>query len=308
MNSPSSRHAAPRLGAVWVARLLLAAILAGTGCSVLTPKTEALKRVHETYREEFAAAFVPPPPTDGNWRVSAPLGGARDGEPLFERTLQAMRSYRQRYGEDSVEAAHLKVLEGMVYLQAGQFGMASLLAPAVQANVDKLASGTGRAARDQLLAKAYPYLVQGWQEIQFDRSQRRLLNAGADPARLQPPAPGRFVVAADNLTQLLTSLPPDKLARPEVDEGAVYLATTAAVFRLWSEFIVNANGEPRPAVAQEAANLIGRFLSPSEVAAAAQVSLDGAGVPLGRLRYVEWYGYLKQRANPATPSTGPPGR
>src|SRR5262245_15854886 len=195
--------------------LLLACM--SIGCTYVSPKTTALQHVHETYRSEFAKFIVPPPgdkPT---------IPSLKADEPAFAETLREIRGYRMRYGEDTPEAAHLTVLEGMIYLQSSRLGMAQLVQQDVQNAQSKLQSGTGHYTRDALLARTFPHLLHGWQEIadSNDKDDKTL----AEHGKLQ--------MAADGIKNELDQLDKSKLAEPEVDESAIYLATTAAIFYVW---------------------------------------------------------------------------
>jgi hypothetical protein len=264
--------------------LLLGSAL--TGCALLSPRTAALQAVHQAYREEFGRAVALPAPSEGPRPVSDQKSG---GDPAFPATLRAIREFKVTYGEDSREAAHLTVLEGMIYLQSGRFGMAKLVADDVAAAQSSLRSGTGQYTRDELLAKTFGYLVLGWQEIHdfTDASDSTI----AEHAKLAQ--------AADGIKTALDGLGSSKLAQPEVDEGAIYLATTAAIFYVWSFALKNQAGLPdarKDIWFTKGHELIGRYLSDSERKAAVGTLQPGeaqaSNAPIGRLRYVEWYGYL----------------
>ena len=103
----------------------------------------------------------------------------------------------------------------------------------------------------------------------------------------------KLETAADNIKNELAQLDSSKLAQPEVDERAIYLATTAAIFYVWvyqKRSIAEPNSKPQ--WFGKGQELIGRFLSESERKAAAGTS---TAVPSVRLRYISWYGYLAQR-------------
>ncbi|HEY7496185.1 MAG TPA: hypothetical protein VIH59_34415 [Candidatus Tectomicrobia bacterium] len=261
--------------------LLLACL--STGCTYVSPKTTALQHVHETYRSEFAEFIVPQP---GN---NPTIPSLKADEPAFAETLREIRGYRMRYGENTPEAAHLKVLEGMIYLQSSRLGMAQLVQQDVQNAQSKLKSGTGHYTRDALLAHTFAHLLQGWQEIaDFNDKNDKTL---AEPGKLQ--------MAADGIKNELDQLDRSKLAQPEVDEGAIYLATTAAIFYVW---VYKLKSDAQEADGKKAiwfkkgAELIGGFLSETEKNAAAQAA-DAMNSPASRLRYLDWYGYLLREAN-----------
>ena len=286
--SPMTFAAVTRARAVRLSILLIVTLLAG--CRHVAPKTEALKKVHDSYRTDFQLYLqqsLPVPKAD-----PAPPGTRAD-QPAFAETLREIRDYRVRFGEDSPEAAHLKVLEGMIYLQSGQFGMARLVAPDVSSAQSKLMSGTGDYARDQLLAMTFPDLISGWQEI-------------ANVSSTQGMSLSNLINAADGIKAKLDGLDRTKLAKPEVDEGAVYVATTAAIFYVWAFRQCSRQGQnPRPPCSLpntqaqwfgKGQELIGRYLTDTEKKAAQDVNLTN--VSAGRLRYISWYGFLSHPAPP----------
>ncbi|MFY9608694.1 MAG: hypothetical protein WAU45_08790 [Blastocatellia bacterium] len=262
--------------------IVLLFVVATAGCFRFSPKTTALKQVHKTYRTEFAEFMVPPPGADPQLQKPAA------NEPAFAGTLQAIREYRTKYGEDSQEAAHLKVLEGMIYLESGRLGMARLIKPDVQNAQSKLKSGTGRYTRDELLAKCFGHLVDGWQEINdFNDNDDATI---AEHAKLEP--------AADGIKDQVEKLAKPMLAQPEVDEGAIYLATTAAIFYVWVFKLKSDAGLPEVKKSiwfKKGSDLIGDYLSDSEKTAATGAT-ETKGSQLGRLRYLDWYGFLVREA------------
>ncbi|MEM9399589.1 MAG: hypothetical protein AAF984_05225 [Verrucomicrobiota bacterium] len=248
-------------------------------CAVVTPKTNDLYQVHSIYQREFASLMVPAP--GSNLKP--------DPSTSFNETLVAIRNYKAKYA-GLPEAMHLTVLEAMIYLQSRQFGMASLLQQEVSLAVEHLPSGTGRPVRDRLLARAFPYLLKGWQVI--DRG-------GTDPLR-------ELAFAVEGIRQVL---------RQEVgwtengfntentnyffgaDDGGIYVATSAAIFNVHI-ISLQALSPSEPAAKKlfaEGAALIGPFLSQSERAASS--SLQGSSqVRNSRLRYISWYSYLNKNS------------
>lgn len=277
-----------KLRALTVIALSLA--LAFNGCAHLTPQTTALKKIHESYRTEFQQVLqlsVPEPAADPK------EPGSKPDQPAFAETLREIRDYRLKYGENSKEASHLKVLEGMIYLQSGQFGMAHLVTADVTTAGDNLKSGTGAYARDQLLAMSFSDVVKGWEEIhkQFDKTPGHL---GADDQEVEK--------AANNIKEKLDKLDKTKLAQPEVDEGAIYLAATAAIFYVWV-FQLRSRQRPdsKPELFKRGQELIGRYLTEMEKKAASDAT--STNVPAGRLRYISWYGFLtREITKSAAPS------
>jgi hypothetical protein len=268
-----------------VTLIAILAVTAFNGCARLSPKTTALKKIHESYRidfQQFLQQSIPEPTQNPKTPAS------KQDQPAFAETLREIRDYRLKYGENSQEAAHLKVLEGMIYLQSGQFGMAHLVEPDVSNAQSGLKSGTGAYTRDQLLAMAFPNLLQGWEEVQkqFDTTPGHV---GADVAIVEK--------AADGIKDKLDNLDKTKLAQPEVDEGAIYLATTAAIFYVWV-YALRSRQEPnsKPQWFGKGAELIGRYLTDMEKRAAKDATVTN--VPAGRLRYLSWYGFLVRETTP----------
>jgi hypothetical protein len=256
-----------------------------SGCALLLPRTAALKSVHQTYREEFAHWVVPAP---GEQKPPS----AAD-QPPFVATLQAIRDFRVKYGGDSAEESHLTVLEGMIYLQTGRIGMARLMAPEVRKQIPHLQSGSGLDVRDELFAENFDDLVQGWGEIndKFDN----------DPSTFTEWA--KLSGAARSINERLSQkLQARRLAATDADEGAVYLATTAGIFYDWAyatEKIENEGAANTNKLAwfSESHDLIGKFLSDTEKKAAADTNAPASTTSPGRVRYVEWYGWLGRQLN-----------
>lgn len=266
-----------RLRSLLLPAALAAALFCGAGCAV-TPKTAALRHIHQTYQEDFAAFNLPAPGT-----MPAPLSPTN--APAFARTLQAIHDYRLRYPGDSQELAHLKVLEGMIYLQSGRVGLAQAVAGDVRAAGAKLGSATGRTVRDQLLARNFDALAKGWSEIREwgDHNSATV----AEWKVLEQ--------AADALRADLSALADRQPADPEADQGALYLANTAAIFYVWA-YALRAVEDPAGAEQargkwfDDARQLLGRFLTDTEKRPEAAQDL-AADAP-GRLRSVLWHDWL----------------
>jgi hypothetical protein len=244
--------------------------------------------VHQTYRAEFIQWALPGPLAE-----SSPLSNSAG----FAATLQAIRDYRVRYGEKSIAADHLLILEGMVYLQTGRIGMARLIQPDVAHAGRRIAARGGGLARDSLFAANFPSLVLGWGEV-ADASDRQ---PGGAPNDVTYPEASKLLESADALSaNLRRQLPPGRACSPEVDQGGLYLAATAAVFYAWAWELLRGSDPPESLLVQstrfpQARDLIGQFLSPSEQAAAAGLPTDEV-VPPGRLRYLQWYQWLDGHA------------
>ena len=251
--------------------LLAAALLVTSGCFV-TPKTTALRQVHDTYRDDFIA-FSVPAPSAKSLLAAAPA--------QFSKSLQAIRDYRVKYPGDSAEQAHLKVLEGMIYVQSGRFGLAEAVKDDVKTAGAKLGSGTGRTVRDRLFSANFSTLLAGWAET------------GKQNARDWQV----FEKAANELSTSLTNTPLSQLADPDADQGAVYLANCAAIFYVWAystfaDIDLNKANEKKKVWFTQGRDLIGRFLTPAEMSD--QTRKDINQTLEGRLRYVQWYHWLDQ--------------
>ena len=253
--------------------LLLPALLLASGCARLTPRTTALRSIHQTYRTEFDQYLqltVPAPPADGAVNARPRAAGEATGLAPFAATLREIRGYRIRYGE----TPHLTVLEGMIYLQTGQLGMARLLLPDLQRAADSLKQGDGAAARDQLLARNFEPLLAGWTALREPETR--------DAAR-------RLAAAAAAIGAQLATLP--RSGAPEVDEGAIYLATSGAIFYAWVGKIISLQArEDRPCWCEKGRALIEPHLSESERRLAR--GIDYQSIPAGRIRYLAWYNSL----------------
>ncbi len=195
-----------------------------TGCQAL-PKTSALKDIHESYREEFSELFVS---ESGEKPGCIPQKASADAV-YFARTREGIRSFRVKYGTESAESQHLTVLEGMMHLQVGNVGTAALLKDRVEEAKPKLASGTGHLTRDLLFAENYADLTSGWTRIcDFEKRGASAVEATQEEVKT-------LEAAADSIAERLRAdRDQGKLAEPAVDQGAVYLATSAAIFDVWA--------------------------------------------------------------------------
>jgi len=236
-------------------------------------KAAALASVHESYRKEFAAVALPGP----SQRPLAPTN-----EQAFQRTIAAINDFRKTHGTEGAEAAHLSVVEGMAYLQSGQIGRARLMREEIKQAAPKLRAGNGSYTRDELLARSFEPLLMGWEQVR-----------NAAPGSDVNPSSAQFKQAADGLEKNLTSLDSRRLAAPEVDAGAAYLATSSAIFRVWYGSMQRSQ---KAAAHQQGATLISRFLSAEEKQAAE--AGDAAQLSTSRQRFVAWYRFLRQTAPP----------
>jgi len=268
----------------------LAAALILTGCQTALPRTTALKAVHDTYRADFAALTVPAPSAAGN-----PSGGTNN---FFNNTLRSIRDFRVSFSNAApAELAHLTVLEGMIYLQAGRPGMARLAANEVAAAGTRLSSTSGTLVRDGLFAENFSALIGGWTEVADADDQ---LPAGGANTQTNPES-AKFLHAADSIAQnLIAHANKNQLQTPETDEAALYLATTVGIFYAWAVELKRETEAPdAETVRQEkfaaARELIGRFLSPMEKTAAGDLKVSES-IPSGRLRYLQWYQWLSENS------------
>ncbi len=262
-------------GPVRLSLLVLVFAAASGGCVATgsgpagNSKAAALGSVHEIYRKEFAAVALPGP----SQRPSAPTN-----EQAFQRTVAAINEFKKTHGTEGAEAAHLSVLEGMAYLQSGQIGRARLMRDEVKQAASKLRSGNGSYTRDELLARSFEPLLMGWEQVR-----------NAAPGSDVNPSSAQFKQAADGIEGTLTSLDARRLAAPEVDAGAKYLATSSAILRVWYGSMQRAQ---KAAAYQQGAALLGRFLSAEEKQAAETGDL--AQLSPAQKRFVGWYRFLRQ--------------
>lgn len=258
---------------------ILLLLFAISGCSVLAPKKNALENVHNTYRNEFTQFMVPAEPgKQANIEVVV-------NETAFAKTLQEIREFRLKYGE-GMESSHLHILEGMIYLQSGRFGMAKLVKTDIKMAASQLRSkNEGYYTRDYLLGMSYPYLIDGWQEI-YDYNDN-------DDSTI--PEYEKLETAAEGIEQQLGNLDQAKFSKPEVDQGAIYLATTAAIFYTWVYALQREEGiSDSTNWFARGRDLIGKFLTENERKIAVDPEKSSVSVS-GRLRYLDWYGYLDKR-------------
>jgi hypothetical protein len=284
--------------------LFLVIVLAG--CSLFLPKTTALEDIHNQYRAEYATMVLPEPGEQPE------LGVAVSKSSGFPKTLEAIRAFGLKYGRDSREYAHLTVLEGMIYLQSGQFGLASAVELEVKSAGAKLYSGTGHLTRDALLAENFGYLVTGWREIHRFTENVKAKTAGK-PEPFPAPDFEKVRGAAEHIdSNLMNGMKeyPDRFADPEVDQGAIYLAATAAAFYTWVQKVNNQHcpSENLPNCTEErwknkttavfykkGRDLIGMFLTDSEKTSAVYDNRLNLGSSVGRVRYLNWYGWLSEK-------------
>ena len=232
--------------------------LSASGCTLIFPRTTDLKAIHDTYRTEFTNARLPAAKElQGNQPKNLSAGD-------FKQTLAAIADYRRKYSGKTKELNHLKILEGMIYLQTRQLGMAKLLAIDVQLAGGQL-SASQTAPRDSLFAETFDDLLNGWKLINDMETQ--------DSSTMTT---STLVTAAENIAKkLCTVKTANRLKTVQGDQGANYLATTAAIFYLWadhrSQFLCLVeqnlkvcNGEYYPAThLDRGRDLIWEFMTPT---------------------------------------------
>jgi len=269
-----------------------------SACTYVLPEKSELERVHELYEQEFIDVQLPLP--DNEW------SGARDAnEPPavggeFSKTLSAIAQYKLVPGQDARLAAHLTVLQGMIYLQTGRPGMARLLEPEIAAAASSLLTSEGGLTRDALFAQSFDALVIGWEEI-WDYY---------DGDRATRPEWRRFQSSGDSIAKLLGDLPAGALGEAATYSGGLYLANTAAIFYLWAYNLGHQFGDPNDSdvpppeegdlgmYAARGRDAMKPFLTNEEVVAAASTdSLEQfATSTTGRFRYLAWYAWLNENS------------
>lgn len=231
-----------------------------SGCLVIFPKTEDLRTVHKTYREEFHSAV------DFRHVVSADETAGLDEtvRGSFEKTLAAIADYRRKYPDAQKQKAHLDVLQGMIYLQTGQFGLATLMTDKVAA-AGTVLTGDGIVPRDVLFANSFEVLLAGWKyPLEHTIARRRVAtlekrksDCAKNPGKIAcgtkidaqiAQAKRNFIErhwekALPVLTQAGESIE-DKLCHErtsgtlklaEGDQGASYLAASGGIFIEWRD-------------------------------------------------------------------------
>jgi len=254
-----------------------------SGCAYFSSQKTALQNVHETYRAEFAQFMAPPAPEN----LKPTLNKALTDESAFAKSLREIRRYKLKYGAEKPASRHLQILEGMIYLQCGRLGMASLIQDDVEKAAQQLRSkNKGYYVRDFLLGISFGYLIQGWREVyDYDDEDD---NSLAEFKKLE--------AAAAGIARQLQSLEAAKFSDPEVDQGGIYLATTAAIFYVWVHSLRDeANTPDTTNWFARGRDLIGKFLTEKEKQLATRTE-KFSHAAISRLRYLDWYGFLDQKA------------
>lgn len=187
------------------------------GCAGVFPKTAALENVQSMYRTEFLQHVGTVSGLD--------VCKSKSTDDVFPETRAAIADFRSSYGADGTAGAHLTVLEGMIYLQSAQFGLARANKDNVTAAVAELSSGTGFKTRDALFSTSYGSLLSGWEAT--CHGDANVLDSSALRA-----AAAALDASSDEIEAMLSKYRDEgRLAPQEVDTGAIYLWATALRFR-----------------------------------------------------------------------------
>jgi len=137
--------------------LIAAFLLSGCFTIQILPLTSEMEDIHDTYRREFSARFLPlaPEGTGGNQETLR-----QASLPGFTHTIEKIRAFQLRHPGKETENAHLTVLEGMIYLQLGLPESAKLMELEVTSAGKKLGSDLDYAPRDRLFANSFGELIK----------------------------------------------------------------------------------------------------------------------------------------------------
>ncbi|GAB4016929.1 hypothetical protein GCM10028808_46980 [Spirosoma migulaei] len=265
--------------------LLLLLFIGLNGCRVINPKTTALKQVHETYRDEFQSAIQL---SIGQPQNQASLPKAIQGQFIFTKTLKSIRDFQAKYPSKTDLNAHLNVLQGMIYLQSGEIGMAKSVMNSVTdpSNIDALKSKKDGFIRDQLFAKSFKDLLAGWKEIETQ------LNAESSGDNASGADRDKLKTAADNIVNRLNSKEFNNVTSSDIDEGAIYLAITASIFYLWEISLnINESKDDKCSKYKNSIELIEKHLSTQEK----EASKGDITSTVGRSRYINWHKFIKSQ-------------
>lgn len=260
--------------------VLVSLMVLMTGCNALTPKTYQLEQIHQNYTMEWA-----------EWSpLALSLAGANPaikiGEGSFKKTLAGIKNYKQIYGDASEVAAHLTVLEGMIYIQTGKPGMASLLSPEVIKAREKLKSATSVAARDYLYADCFDELTKGWGAIY------QITKEGISKK------PEDFIGPAGEISKKLSKISKETRAAADFDSGGAYVATSAAIFYLWAYFTSPEDSNfSLKDMSKKGKDILKPWLSQDEICSVEKGVYKNEEFDWGsRRRYLDWYDYLQKKS------------
>lgn len=188
-------------------RLALAVVFLTFGCLLSGCVTDDLSTVHNVYRDEFSSQDLKLGVAQDQQSVGAP----GKSTSRFPRTLAAIQGFRARHQSSTNAIKHLAVLEAMVHLQSGQYGMARLATRSAAELAGSLETSDGELIRDQILLQSLQSqdgLIDAW-EIMSD-------TARWDVARLDR--------IGKNLCDMAA-----RFQAPDGDDGRLYVAATAAI-------------------------------------------------------------------------------
>jgi hypothetical protein len=278
-----------RLAAIGMGALLLGGSVGAT-CNGPTPKATSLETVHERYAAELDQVVVP---ASGSGCAAPPSGPSAPGGEPFPQTAEAIRALRASGNADEATLAHVTVLEAMIHLQSGRTNLARSDVSAVAEAAPHLRTATGADARDALLAKSYPALVQGWSEI------AELQRSGG--CSFPEESPDGLEQAGDAIqSELAAARARDALASSDEDSGALYLATSAAIFYVWADKIRDDRCMRRDPEASRACRAAdgttllerGRALIGAYLPDACHTVPPSGACPASLARYADWYRFL----------------
>ncbi|MDW3222803.1 MAG: hypothetical protein R8G34_07945 [Paracoccaceae bacterium] len=124
--------------------ILMTLSVASCGVPLTTQDRTRISALQATYDRDFREAIA--------------ADGLDVGKERFSRTLAALPS--ETTGQSDALTGFYTLLEGMIYLQTGQLGLAQAIAPEVAAAADNL-NTDGIERRNVILANNYAALVAG---------------------------------------------------------------------------------------------------------------------------------------------------
>ncbi len=257
--------------------LILVFLTALSGCGTLTSQTYQLEQIHQQYTTEWAQYSFQALPSP------APGPNMNTGNGSFTNTLAGIKNYKKTYGEGSKDvAAHLTVLEGMIYLQSGKPGMARLLSSEVENAKKELKSPGGIATRDYIFAECYDDLTAGWEAI-YQLTKEKCAKR-----------PNDFKKPADDIAQKLSEILKKSRVTTDLDSGGAYVATSTAIFYMWAHSCSPEDDEfSLVKMAKKGKDVLEPWLSPDEIRLVKEGSYNSSQYDWGsRRRYLDWYDFL----------------
>ena len=208
--------------------------------------TGALQSVHDTYQSEFQASL-----TRGNDGSNKKEALDPSNTNQFPVTLTAIASFRSKYPNNTNAIKHVSVLEAMIYLQSGQYGLARLAAKNAKEMPGSLSTFKEGLIRDELFLQAMTVegnkgLIDAWELIDATETP------GLENAVL-------FTEIGDNLSNLARSN-----KAPAHDEGKTYIAAVAVICYQWAmegkKLAVTGNAAQREALNEAIEKEYGEFM------------------------------------------------